>query len=171
MPSPDETAYIEFFLNSRVDIVQFECLELVHPDFSQIYRFVRNNTDGLRAKLETDEYGDFAYVPVAIRQGEMIDDLDFSLEVELGDLGEILPLELDNIAANDGFITKPQFIYRSYRSDDLENILFGPLKLEVVTFGFNKTGAKFEAVAPRLNVSRTGEIYTIARFPGLRDFL
>ncbi len=164
--------YIEFFLNSQADIVSLETLEISHPDFSQVYRFVRNNTSGLTAKIETGATVSYQYVPVAIRQGEMIDNLDFSLEVEVGDTGEILPSELDRLETGlNGFTTKPLLVYRTYRSDDLDNVLFGPLKLEIVSLTANKIGCKIEAVAPRLNLNKTGEFYTIGRFPMLRGFL
>lgn len=163
--------YVEFFLNAKAELIQFECVEISHPNFSKVYRFVRNNTDGLTVTLETAATATFDYVPIKISQNEMVDDLDYGFKFELGDVGELLPLELDRIAANDGFLIKPVLKYRTYRSDNLANVMFGPIVLEVTELSFNKTGVVFDAKAPELNTSRTGEIYTIARFPGLRDFL
>lgn len=164
-------AYVEFFLNAKAELIQFECVEISHPNFSKVYRFVRNHTDGLTVTLETAAVVTFDYVPIKISQNEMVDDLDYGFKLELGDVGELLPLELDRIAANDGFMVKPTLKYRTHRSDDLATVMFGPINLEVTELAFNKTGVVFEAKAPELNTNKTGEIYTISRFPTLRDFL
>jgi hypothetical protein len=89
----------------------------------------------------------------------------------MGDLGEIIPMELDLVEQADGFLTKPTLKYRNFRSDDLENVLYGPVTLEIKTFSFNREGCLFEAKAPSLNVSKTGEIYSLDRFPMLRGML
>ena len=96
--------------------------------------------------------------------------LDQSFTISLGDLGEILPAELDAVATADGFDEKPVLIYRTYRSDVLTAPLF-VITLEVESFTFNEQGAVFEAKAPSLNINKTGETYTFARFPMLRGFL
>lgn len=166
-----EDEYVEFFLNAKAELIQFECIEISHPDFSQVFRFVRNNTSGLTTNLEDTSEVTWDYCPVKISQNELTDDLDYGITLEFGDLGEILPDEIDLVTAADGFLTKPKLKYRTYRSDDLTTVMFGPLELEITEFAFNRTGATFEAKAPSLNIHRTGEIYTIDRFPMLRGFL
>jgi hypothetical protein len=89
----------------------------------------------------------------------------------MGDLGEIVPVEMDNIRAEDTFDELPVVVYRTYRSDDLSTPLYGPIELEVKNFAFDRTGCTFEAKAPSLNVSRTGETYTLPRFPMLRGLM
>jgi len=162
---------VDFFLNSKSTIVQFETIEISHPDFSKIYRVVRNKTDGLTATLETTAVVTFDYYPLQISKSSTEDDLDYAIEIEIGDLGEVLPTELDLVQAGNGFATKPTLLYRTYRSDDLSVPMFGPVSLEITEITFNKTGAKFEAKAPSLNINRTGEVYSIDRFPMLRGFL
>jgi hypothetical protein len=66
---------------------------------------------------------------------------------------------------------KPTVTYRTYRSDDLSAPMFGPVVMEIQAIAMTRQGSSFEAKAPSLNVSRTGETYTIDRFPGLRGFL
>lgn len=163
--------YTEYFLNSKSSIVQLELIEIKHPNFTQDYRIVRNATAGVTVTLETGVIASFDYYPAKIKGLGTRENLDFGLSMELGDLGEILPKELDEISLYDNFQTKPVVVYRTYRSDDLTKPLFGPLVLEVTTFNFKKEGASFEAKAPSLNVSTTGELYTFARFPMLRGFL
>jgi hypothetical protein len=162
--------YTEFYLNSDSNIVQLETIELSHSDFTQTYRVVRNATNGITATTETGASVAFAYYPLAIDPAETRDNLDQSFTISLGDLGEILPTELDAVATADGFGEKPVLIYRTYRSDVLTAPLF-VITLEVESFTFNEQGSVFEAKAPSLNINKTGETYTFARFPMLRGFL
>jgi hypothetical protein len=165
------SAYTEFFLNGRADVAQLELLSISHPDFTQDYHLVRNKASGVTVTLETAASQAFQYVPMRISQIGVRDNLDFGLRVDLGDLGEVLPLELDAVATAGGFGVKPTVTYRTYRSDNLTAPLFGPVVLEVPSFAFTDEGASFEAEAPRLNVSATGELYTLDRFPMLRGLL
>lgn len=163
--------YAEFFLKSKSSVVQLETLEISHPDFTKVYRVVRNAVQGLTAILENGVSVTFDYYPLAIENAGVRDDLDQAITVNLGDLGEVLPKELDEIASNQGFGIKPTVVYRTYRSDDLSRPLFGPVLLEVTSFAFNREGSTFEAKAPSLNVNKTGERYKLDRFPMLRGFL
>lgn len=166
------SAYSEYFLNSRSSVAQVETLELSHPAFSQTYRIVRNATQGITATLETGGTAVFDYYPVKIVPQSARADLDHGISITFGDLGEILPTEMDNVMKYPGGMdTKPIIKYRVYRSDDYENILYGPLTLEVENFTFDRQGCTFEAKAPSLNLTSTGEIYSLSRFPGLRGFL
>ncbi len=162
--------YTEFYLNSDSNIVQLETIELSHSDFTQTYRVVRNATNGITATTEGGASVAFTYYPLAIDAGETRENLDQSFKITLGDLGEILPAELDAVATADGFDEKPVLIYRTYRSDVLTAPLY-VVTLEVESFTFNEQGAVFEAKAPSLNINKTGETYTFARFPMLRGFL
>lgn len=164
--------YTNYFLSSRSSVVQLETLEISHPNFSQVYRIVRNATAGLVATIETGGTAEFEYYPVKIVPHHARDDLDHSISATFGDLGEILPKEMDLVMkAPGGMKTKPTVKYRVFRSDDLSAPIYGPLRLEVEAFSFNKEGATFEAKAPSINLTRTGEVYSFTRFPGLRGFL
>lgn len=163
--------YSEFFLNSSSNTVQLETFELSHPDFSKVYYVVRNAVNGITATLETSVQVEFEYYPLRIESAGVKDDLDQGIKISFGDLGEVLPLELNLIENAESFNVKPVLIYRTYRSDDLAAPLFGPIVLEIEKFTFTKEGATFEAKAPSLNISKTGEVYNINRFPMLRGFL
>lgn len=165
------SAYSEFFLNSKSSVVQLELLEISHPNFSQVFQLVRNAVNGVTVTLETGVSRTFTYYPLRIESNGSRDDLDQSFTFTLGDLGELLPKELDRVATANGFSTKPQVVYRTYRSDDLTTPLFGPILLEVESFAFNREGCSFTAKAPSLNINKTGELYTLERFPMLRGFL
>ncbi len=163
--------YAEFFLNSKSSVVQLELLEVSHPNFTQTYRIVRNAVQGVSVTLETSESAFFSYYPLQIEMGSTRDNMDQLINFNLGDLGEVLPKEFDEVRRLDGFAVKPTVKYRTYRSDDLTSPMLGPIVLEVETFAFNREGASFEAKAPSLNVTRTGELYKFDRFPMLRAFL
>lgn len=165
------TTYAEYFLNSRSSVIEYETVQISHPNFTQTYRIVRNAVAGLTAITEESVSRTFQYYPLKISASGARDNLDCSLTFQLGDLGEVLPLEMDAIDAASGWDTKPTVIYRTFRSDDLTAPLYGPITLEVVDFSFKREGCQFEARAPWLNLVRTGEIYDLDRFPMLRGFL
>lgn len=166
------TRYNNYFLNSKTNVVQLETIEITHPAFSKVYRCVRNATKGITATLEGGGTAVFDYYPMKISAQHAHEDLDQSITISFGDLGEILPIELDRVMTYAGGLDiKPSLKYRVYRSDDLSRPLYGPLVLEVEAFNFDRYGATFEAKAPSINMTKTGEIYNIARFPGLVGFI
>jgi len=165
------SSYSEFFLNSASSVVQLELIEISHPSFSQTYRIVRNNSEGVTVIVEDGSSQFFEYYPLKITYNGQKDDLDQSFNITLGDLGEIIPMELDNIALSNTFLTKPTLIYRTYRSDDLTTPLLDGFNMQIQAFSFNKEGVTFEAKAPSINVNSTGLTYTLASFPMLRAYL
>lgn len=165
------SAYTEFYLNSESSVVQLEIVEISHPAFSQIYRIVRNAIDGVTVTLETGETVSCIYYPLQIMPTGVTDDLDQTLEVQFGDLGQLIPIELDYVKAAGQWSIKPTLLYRTYRSDVLTAPLFGPFRYVISGITFNKTGSQCQASAPKVNQNQTGEIYTMDRFPMLRGFL
>lgn len=163
--------YTDFLLNSASSIVKFETLEISHPSFLNKHYVVRNNTVGLTAKIETGQDIFFDYLPMRITENSAQGDLDYALTIEYGDLGENLPVELDRIFQDSSLFVEPTVIYRSYRSDNLSVPMQGPIELKIKTFSFNQEGSTFEARADRGNSQKTGELYTLDRFPMMRAFL
>jgi hypothetical protein len=163
--------YSKFFLNSRSNVIELETLEISHPSFSKTYFIVRNSIAGLTATLEDGRVITFDYYPVRITPMAASDDLDQAIKIEFGDLGQILPTELDRINVAGTFGTKPVVKYRTFRSDDLSQPMNGPVLFEISDMPFSKDGVAFEAGAPKVNYNTTGEVYTNDRFPMLRGFL
>lgn len=164
--------YSEFFLNSSGSVAKIECIEFMHPDFSQTYRVVRNMAAGCTATYEDGVAYAHTYYPLKIDIKGASNDMDQRLTLVFGDLGEIMPIEIDRVRAGDGFLIKPTIKYRVFQSDDLAGgPLFGPLVLQGHSFSFSAEGVQVEAGAPSLNVTKTGEYYTLDRFPMLRGFL
>ncbi len=161
------SAYSEFFLDSPPTVAQLDLLEISHPDFTQTYYVQRNVTAGVTVTHEDASSHDYEYVPMRVKPLGTQTDLDQELEITFGDLGEILPAELDAVAAANGFQTKPSVLYRVYRSDDLSAPIFGPVDLQIDGISFNREGASFRAKAAAFNVTRTGETYRIEEYPML----
>jgi hypothetical protein len=165
-------AYSDYYLNSRRDVVQLELIEVSHPDFTKDYRIVRNARNGVTVNLSNSEPNvRFDYYPAKIEQMGARDDLDSSIRVDIGDLGEVIPGEVDAVAEAGGFMTKPTMRYWAFRSDQLNNPIYGPIDLEIPSISFAEEGASFEARAPSLNSAKTGERWTLDRIPMLRGFL
>jgi len=162
------SAYTDFFLNSKSRIVQLECIEISHPNFSKVYYVVRNATLGVTVTHEDSSVHTYEYYPLDIVAGSDSDDLDQEYKISVGDLGDMLPNEVDAVRVAGGLGVKPTVIYRAYRSDDLTHVLMGPTVLQIKTLSFTRDGATFEASAPLLNMSQTGEIYDLNRFDPLR---
>lgn len=170
------TDYTEFYLKAKASIAQIECLEISHSAFSQTYYLVRNAVHGITVTHEDDSEHAYSYMPMRLELSGPRDDLDHILQIVMGDLGEVVPMELDRVREamdldDEVRAEFPKAIYRTYRSDDLTAPMFGPLVLEVRRFTMNREGCTFEAAAPSLNVSGTGEKYAIARFPMLSGLL
>lgn len=167
--------YSQFFLNSNSNIVQLELIEISHPQFSQVYRIVRNAIAGVTVTLEDATVKVFTYYPLKISPSGAYNDMDQTLDVTFGDLGQILPLELDRliplVGGLPGTYVKPALVYRTYRSDDLSAPLAGPFAFDVNQISFIKEGATLHCSAKRLNLTATGELYSMDRFPMLRGFL
>ena len=166
------SAYASFFFNSLSSVAQFDTIQFSHPSFSQTYSIVLNNVSGVQLTLETGASLFFNYLPLSIVPTGTSDDLDQTLKIQFGDLGTLIPQEIDNVIRAGTALTKPSLIYRLYRSDQLTAPMDGPYRFEitqVVTTA--KNGAALLAQAPRLNLSQTGEVYRLNRFPALRSFL
>lgn len=164
------SALTEFYLNGSSSVVKLELCEISHPSFTKTYYVVRNAISGVTVKLETGAWQLFDYYPMQITPTGSDNDLDQSLKITLGDLGELLPTEMDACSAAGTFTIKPTLIYRTYRSDDLTTVMDGPNRFVVSNLAFNQDGGTFEAGAPNLNNSRTGEVYDMNRFTPLKGF-
>lgn len=157
------TDLTEYFLNRTADVGRYECLTITHPSFSKVYNIVRNARLGIEAEGVTYEYYPLEITSIGARPN-----LDSGFTINMGDLGEIIPKELDAVATDDAYKVKPTVVWRTYRTDDLNQPLQGPVTLEIKDFAFRREGCSFDAKAPAVNNNRTGEIYSLKRFPMLR---
>lgn len=87
----------QFFLSSSSAVVKLDLFEIFHPDFSKTYRIVRNAIAGVTVTLEDASVKTFDYYPIRLTPTGSNNDLDQTLELTFGDLGDLLPQELDRI--------------------------------------------------------------------------
>lgn len=95
-------------------------------------------------------------------------DQDFSFNIDTVNINDEFRDELDLIPLDT--TEKIIIIYREYLSDNLLEPQ-ATVKLQTESIGYNKGVATLSAVSPRLNITRTGALYTYKRFPMLRGFL
>jgi hypothetical protein len=162
----------EFYLGSLSSVAELELFEISHPDMTQTYRFCPQAKDGVTVDLSPGELDvPFIYYPAEASVSGARDDLDAEVSLQLGDVGTLMPDEVDAIEEAGGMLTKPTLRFWVFRSDDLTAPRFGPLTLEIPTLASEEMGSSIEARAPRLNANRTGEIYSLGRFPMLRGWV
>lgn len=166
------TDYIGFFLNSGPDVYRIETLQISHPSFSQAYWVQSQVPGGVTLGLE-DGGGsqEFQYVPMRVTPRAEENDLEAGYRITFGDLGAILQAELDRVAADESYGTRPTIVFRQYRSDEPDAPMYGPEVFEMQGVNFDGDGATFDATARTLNLNRTGERYTVTRFPMLAGFI
>lgn len=165
----------QFFLHSSPAIVQFDCLEITHPNFTTTYRIVRNYSLGNPPGVNLTHEGPagpffYSYYPMTITPIAASSDLTQALNVTLGDIGTVIQVEIAAVTAANKMSIRPVAKFRTYRSDDLTQPMFGPLTLEISNITCAWDGNTFECHAPKLNNSKTGQLYTVDQFPMLRGF-
>lgn len=169
MPSQSE---YDYFLRGNPDDVRLMLIEVTHPAFAHTYRYVQNHVNGVTVQHDDGSPARYIYTPVGIKKSNVSDDLDQSITVTVGDLGLHLPDDLDRVRQSAGSLKiKPVLNYREYISSDLSKPALSILGLEVADAQFAKEGVAFVCRAKQLNLTKTGEVYSIDKFRMLRGFL
>ena len=167
--------YVAYFLNGAPEAARLDTLEISHPNMSRTYYLVRNQRDGATFTIQDAEGADvqqpFEWYPFVLRDTAVLQSLEYTLEVILGDLGEILPMEIARIRAADAMDTPPAVVYRAYSSDDLTSPMIGPINLQMHEPSTEARGTSFIARPLSANNSATGATYSFTRFPMLRGTL
>ena len=105
-------------------------------------------------------------IKLAGSQGNL--DQAFDIRLGLVDIEDVFREQLDLIPV--ATLEKIQIVYREYLSDDLTTPqATATLQAESISYAIG--AATISAVSPRLNISRTGELYTPKDIPMLRGFL
>lgn len=114
------TELADFFFTAPPAAVRFQLLEISHPSFSTTYRIVRNSPGGVYVNHEDEAFPTFyQYLPLKLEEIGSENNLDQSLNITVGDLGELIPTEIELANAANTMGTKPTLVYREYRSDDV----------------------------------------------------
>lgn len=166
------TTDYEYYLKGDPEEVRLALIEVTHPSFLHAYRYVQNHAYGVSVKHEDGAWYEYAYSPITVKKSKADDDLDQSITIGVGDLGEHLPDDIDRLRASDQHANiKPTLNYREYLLSNLEKPVLSVLGLEVSDWQPSKEGSVFVCKAKELNLTRTGLTYNLDKFPLLRGFL
>ncbi len=161
---------LRVFLASAPQTVRsIQTLQISHPAMTKTYHLWREPYPG----------------QVTIEGGVVVDMEGLNFEVKLsgneGTLDQKFQINIDTVDVEDEFREqldlipidteqKIQVIYREYLSDDLTAIQ-AVARLQVESVSYIKGAASLSAIYPRLNMTRTGELYSTRDIPMLRGFL
>jgi hypothetical protein len=171
LPTFNPGNYASFFLNGPSSVVHLETVQISHPAFSKTYWIVRNAMNGMLLTLEDGTQQFFDYYPLGLSAQGASDDLDQTLTITLGDLGTMIPQEIDRCVQANMMSTRPLVVYRVYRSDNVSAPIDGPFYYQIKPIASKKKTSTITAGAPSLNLNQTGEAYRMDRFTSMRGFL
>jgi len=158
------SSYASFYLDAPGSIVQLECIEISHPSFSQVYRYVRNDEDGVIAGGNA-----YLYQPMSIKRNNVTNDLEQTTSITFADMDDSLTDAIKNIQKSQWPRERPKFVLKIFRDDDLGQPMEQLQTLEIPTVSKNSEGLMtFDAQAPELNSVKTGLLYTFKDYPLLR---
>jgi len=159
-----------FWASAPQRIYSVETMEISHSAMSKVYRFWHEREPGF-ITLETGEEVEVTPMNFEIRRAGsgpnldqiyeiMLDTMDAGVKNEFRAQMRLVPIDTKEFV---------RVVLRGYLSDDLTDVLErGVLQLESVNY---KLGvARLRAISPRLNLSRTGELYVSREIPMLRSF-
>lgn len=164
-----EAALREFLASAPQTKYMIEVISISHSNLTQTYHLWREPADG----AVVDEDSNTLIVRSTNFQVGLAgspDNLDqkFTISIDTTDAENVLRKELDRIPL--GTTEKIIITYRAYLSDDLTEPQ-AVQRLQAESINYNRGTATISAVARKLNVLKTGELYTFNRFPMLRGFL
>lgn len=166
----------DFHLDSVSSVVLLETLEISHSLWPDPIRIVTNHPDGVAVTLENNQQAFFEFIPLLIQRGNTSDDLDQTLNITVGDLGEVVPPLIQKIreASSD---EKPQVIYRSFAFDAASMVLTKQTPIEVIRglyvakMNQDYQATTFEAATSGKNSVKTGRTYNFKDYPDLRGLI
>ena len=159
-----------YWLVGRHDDARLECIEITHPSFSRSYRFVRNHAQGVTVRHENGEWREYDYLPITVQPSKSSDNLQQSFTIGIGDVGDVMPYEIQRLRNGSYSNVRPTVNYRVYLTSDLTKPLTSVLGLEVTDNQPKQQGAVFVCKAKETNKTATGIKYTLDAFPTLRGF-
>lgn len=166
-----------YFLQGNPNDVLLQCLEISHPAFSDVYRFVVNKSDGFTVHIKnadnsiTDHF--FEFLPAEVTLGKSQDNLDNTLNVKVGDLGDLFKQEILNVRTHEDVkvrMTKPSVVYSEWLLSDPTKVYFAIQNLEIAAYKIDVNGASFSCQARKVNGRKTGVTYNLNDFPCMRGF-
>ena len=107
-----------------------------------------------------------------IEKKNVSNDLDQTMQISIADIDDAFLKAMLDVRSSQFATIRPQLKFRIYRDDNFLAPIVVLQTLEVMTFSKNSNKqVSFEAKAPELNSVRTGDVYSLERFPMLRGTL
>lgn len=158
-----------FWASAPQNIHVVQVLSFSNSAMTQTYHLWPERNAG-QVVTEDDELIDTMPANMEIKPAGSPANLDQAFDISMStmDPADTFRKELDSIPINSDEAVR--VVYREYLSDDLATPQ-AVANLEVENIAYTRGAASISAVVPRLNVIRTGELYTLKRFPMLRGFL
>ena len=158
-----------FLASAPQQLHPIQTVEISHSAMTQVFFLWREPYIG---QIATVEHGLVTVQPVnmqiALAGSESNLDQSYSISIDTTDIEDILREQLDRVPVVSA--EKIKVVYREYLSDDLADPLATAV-LQVESISYIKGTATLSAVSPRLNITRTGELYAPRDVPMLRGFL
>lgn len=168
----DSQEYRRFLASAVFAEREFRTIEIHHTDFSETLRFVRDYEDQTLTLEPTAPRNPstavlFTALSMNIKEPGETQDVDQVLKVDLGAIGNEVQDQIDQITTSETF-TPIEVIYRKYYSGDIsEPVLIIQLSASVLQFqGYSSVA--FTAEDVDFSNARSGELYTLERFPTLQ---
>lgn len=167
MEVTDEMALLLDQSNGVIGLV--ESLELSHPNWSQVYRFVVDSGESIVLHNENGEAHTYDYSPITVSRSSDSDTLEQEITLFFADVGNVVPWLIDAFI-NDESIVLPLVTYRAYITDNYTNPIFVARDLEIESVSRDWQGTRCDAKAPSLNESGNGDVYNASSDPSLIGF-
>lgn len=158
-----------FFASAPQNIHPIQMIEISHSQMLKTYYLWKEPYYG-SVKINGTTDVDVEPVHMEISLSGSNNDLDQKFEIKIStvDIQNEFRDALDSIPIST--TEKVRIIYREYLSDDL-NTEQAMTTLQAESISYVVGTCSIKAVSPRLNISRTGELYSPRDIPTLRGFL
>lgn len=164
-----DTRLKTFFASAPQTKYVFPVLQISHSAMSQVWYLWREATNGtLKTEIGATIHPVAANFSAQLAGTPAHLDQEFSFTINTVDIEDAFRAELGRIPIDTQ--EKIALVYREYLSDDL-TFPTTVATLQVESLSFERGAATISAVSPRLNITRTGELYTPRDVPMLRGFL
>ncbi|CAM3969845.1 hypothetical protein PSAR109036_01805 [Psychrobacter arenosus] len=166
----------DIHLDSRPSIALLETIEAKHSAWGTSLRIATNHADGFEARNELGQFTQYQFAPLIINKGSVSDDLDQSLNITLGDLGEILPPLIKQIRDADSD-EMPSVTYRAYAYDVASMSLAKETPIDIIknlpvqTMSRDHQGTTFEAKTESKNAVVVGRTFNPNDYQDLKGLL
>lgn len=164
-----ETRLKTFLASAPRDVRLIPTVEFSHSAMTKTYYLWREPYTGeitTESGVRTVEPVNLA-IKLAGDEGHL--DQNFDIRLSTVDIEDEFREQLDLIPIDT--LEKIRCVYREYLSDDLTDMVTGPIVLQVESIVCVVGAASISAVYPRYNSTRTGENYVPRDVPMLRSFL